>query len=193
MFRNFRWSSKIMAPSLMSLIITQLMDVAAFQEHILFKLIVKSYDIRDSIFLTMFVIFDFHWKIMNISWVVEIFQVVDHVLLDYSWLSFESLFFFPIPLSIWSEMFFLIRKLHFLMMRSETNYVKIHCFKRSTVGLFLIELLYPFTECLVRYDSELKIGFITKIVSSFLLDCFFYLRDLLPLFIRKMLWRLSFL
>ena len=92
----------------------------------------------------------------------------------YSWLSFESLFF-SIPLSIWSEMFFLIRKLYFLMMRSGANYVKIHCFKRSTVGLFLIELLYPFTEWLIRYDSELKIGFITKIVSSFLLDCFFFI------------------
>ena len=170
MFRNFQWSSKIMAQSLMSLIITQLMDVVAFQEHMLFQLIVKSYEKRDTMFLTMFVIFDFHYKIMNILWVFEIFEVVDHVLLDFSWLSFESLF--PTSLAIWSVMFFSTRKLYFLMTRSGANYVKIRFFLRSTNGLFFIELLYPFTEWLIRYDSELKIGFITKIMSSFLLDCF---------------------
>ena len=62
-------------------------------------------------------------------------------------------------------------------------------FLRSAIGLFLIELLYPFTNLLIRYESELKIGFITKIVSSFLLDCFFF--DLRV--IRKKSWPLSFL
>ena len=73
-----------MAQSVISLIITQLMDVFFSQQHNNIQLIVKSHDIRDSIFLTIFVIFDFQVKMMNISWVPEIFQVVGQVLLDYT-------------------------------------------------------------------------------------------------------------
>ena len=74
-----------MTQSLTSLIITQLMGVVFFlpkNKTMLNLLIAKSDDLRDSMFLTVFVICDFQVKIMNISWVTKIFQVVGHVLLD---------------------------------------------------------------------------------------------------------------
>ena len=157
-----------MAQSLISLIITQLMDVFFFQEHNNIQLMVKSHDIRDSIFLTIFVIFDFQVKILNISWIAEIFQVVGHVLLDYSWLSFD--FFSRYQFDRKYSQF---ESFTFSWWGREQTLLRFIVFFTFYFRTFPYWTFVSFTNWLIRYDSELKIEFITRIVSSFLLDYFF--------------------
>ena len=83
-----------MAQSLISLTMTQLIDVVFYHErnNVDRKILrYKRLDVSDDVCHLWFQV-----KIVNISWALEIFQVVGHVLLDYSWSSFESFFFSPV-------------------------------------------------------------------------------------------------